>query len=129
MSLKNVNLTTYWQWVRAEAALIDSDGCSAVTGMKIECCFEHDLGYYYAKDAHDAYRSWRMGRVDVWTDALPIDRMKTDARFRRCLQYHSKWGMWSPMALWRWLGVRWKAQKAWDSHRARELAAASTAGR
>lgn len=111
---------TYWEWVRSEAALIDTDGCSAVSGLDVECCFEHDLGYYYAKDPRDAYRESRYTGSYTWVDADPITRGEVDRRFRVCLQNNSKFGRWSPMAIWRWLGVRVGGQAAWDKHRARE---------
>ena len=116
-------MTHYWDWVKGEAALIDTDGCSGVTGLRIECCFEHDLGYYYARDPRVAYRYWRFGQQDYWEKAPEITRMTADARFRRCLQNRSRSGRWSPMSLWRWIGVRVGAQGAWDRHRAREKAA------
>ena len=115
--------TPYWEWVKSEAALVDTDGCSGVTGVRIECCFEHDLGFFHAKDPRSAYRHWRANNYYYWEDADAIDRDEVDARFRQCLQNRSRFGRWSPMAWWRWVGVRWKAQAAWDTHRAREQAA------
>lgn len=115
-------VTPYWQWVRDEAEQIGSDGCSAVMGFHVECCFEHDLAFYYARDPRDAYRAMREGvsPAKAWADADPITRAEADARFRRCHQNRSRFGRWSPMAAYRWLGVRWRGGKAWDSHRARE---------
>jgi hypothetical protein len=111
----------YWHWIRSEAALVDADGCSGpATGVHIECCFEHDLSYYYAKDPHSAYRLYRGGALDPWPCALPIDRPTVEARFRKCHQNRSKLGRWSPMALFRWVGVRVGGQASWDKHRARE---------
>ena len=119
--------TPYWIWIRSEAALIDTDGCSAVSGLKIECCFEHDLAYYFAKDPRDAYRLWRQEVLHPWLVAEPIDREESDRRFKDCHRNRSIFGRYSPMALYRWLGVRWKAQQAWDEHRAREAREAETA--
>ena len=114
-------MTPYWEWVRSEAALIGTDGCSAVMGFHVECCFEHDLSYRYAKDPRAAYRAEQAGVVaDVWAYAVPITRAEADARFRQCHQNRSKLGRWSPMAIYRWLGVKWCGQAAWDRHRARE---------
>lgn len=111
----------YWEWIASEAALVGTDGCSAVMGFKVECCFEHDLGYRYARDPRDAYRLYRAGNeLHCWDIAATIDRGEVDGRFRQCLQNQSKLGRWSPMALWRWLGVRIGGQKAWDAHRRRE---------
>jgi hypothetical protein len=119
--------TPYWAWIRSEAALIDTDGCSLVTNARVECCFEHDLAYYYAKDPRDAYRQWRAEVLDYWLVTDPIEREEADRRFRNCHQNRNLLGRYSPMALYRWLGVRWKAQKAWDNHRAREAKAAEEA--
>lgn len=113
-------LPTYWNWIKSEAALIDTDGCSGVTGLRIDCCFEHDLGYYYAKDPHDAYIKYRGGLLEPWLHAKSIDRAGVDARFRKCLQNRSALGRWSPMALWRWAGVRIGGESRWEAHRERE---------
>jgi hypothetical protein len=110
----------YWSWVRSEAALVDTDGCSAVLGFKVECCEEHDLAYFYARDPRIAYRRWLLGHLDYWAVAGPITRGEADRRFRRCHQIRSTLGRWSPMAIYRWLGVKWGAQDAWDRHRTRE---------
>lgn len=110
---------TYLNFVRSEAALVDTDGCSGVSGVYVECCFEHDLGYFHAKDPRDAYLKFKSGSVDYWADAKPITRAEVDRRFRKCHQARSVFGKWSPMALWRWLGVRLGAQGAWDRHRRR----------
>jgi hypothetical protein len=91
-------------------------------GFHVECCFEHDLGYYYAKDPRDAYLRELTGSLTPWQDAKPIDRATVDARFRRCHQNRSVFGHWSPMALYRWVGVRVGGQRRWDAHRAREAA-------
>lgn len=111
---------TYWNFIRSEATLIDTDGCSRVSGFQVDCCFEHDLGYYYAADPRDAYRLYRLGDHDYWQHASPITREDVDSRFRKCHQTRSKFGQWSPMAFWRWLGVRRFGQSRWDAHRERE---------
>lgn len=116
--------TPYWEFIRSEAALVKTDGCSAVTGARVDCCFEHDLAYFFAKDPHSAYRQWRENNYYFWEDADPIDRDEADARFRQCLRNRSVMGRWSFMAWWRWAGVRLGAQGAWDRHRAREKEAA-----
>jgi hypothetical protein len=112
----------YWAWIRSQAELLGSDGCTVVSGLQIDCCFEHDLGYYYAKDPRDAYLRELTGSLDPWTAAKAIDRDTVDARFRRCHQNRSLFGTYSPMAFWRWLGVRFGGQKRWDRHREREAA-------
>ena len=110
----------FWKWVREEAELIDADGCSAVLNIHECCCFEHDLGYFYDADPREVYRRVLRGtdRDDAWDQAPRVGKAFVDARFRRCLQTRSVLGMWSPMAWWRWLGVKRKGQGAWDRHRA-----------
>lgn len=112
--------TLYWEWIKSEAALIGTDGCSAVLGFHVECCLEHDASYAHAKDPRSAYRFARLGSVDAWERADPITRAEADRRFRQCHQNRSRFGRWSVMAFYRWLGVKWGGQKAWDAHRARE---------
>jgi hypothetical protein len=112
---------TFWNWVRSEAAVISADGCSGpAAGFHIECCYEHDLGYFYAKDPRDAYLKFRGGAVDPWADAKPVSRRDVDARFRRCLQQRSTAGKYSPLSWWRWVGVRMGGRKSWAKHRTRE---------
>ena len=116
-------VTPYWQWIASEAALIGTDGCSAVMGFHVECCFEHDLGYYYARDPRDAYRKALDPDVaprEHWHHAKAVTRGDVDARFRQCHQNRSTLGRWSPMAIYRWLGVKWGGARAWESHRKRE---------
>lgn len=110
----------YWEWVKSEATLIDTDGCSKVLNFHLECCLEHDLGYYYGKDPRDAYRLWVKGDPDYWKNAADITREEADRRFRKCHQVRSKLGWWSWVAFWRWRGVRRGGQGAWDKHRERE---------
>lgn len=104
---------TYWNFCRSEAALLDTDGCSQVSGFHVECCFEHDIAYRYGKDPRDAYLHFKSGSLDYWKDAKPITRGETDRRFRKCHQARSKFGKYSPMALYRWVGVRLFGGKAW----------------
>lgn len=116
---------TYWEWIRNEADAIGTDGCSAVSGIHVECCFEHDLAYRHAKDPRDAYRKSYDPDVfpgEHWTVAKPIDREEADRRFRQCHRNRSLFGNYSPMAFWRWAGVRVGGQSRWDAHRVRERA-------
>lgn len=97
---------TYWEFVHAEAGLIGSDGCSKVSGLNLECCEEHDLGYRHGCDPRSAYRHFREGIENYWALADRITRGEVDKRFRVCLQARSLFGIVSPMAWWRWAGVR-----------------------
>lgn len=62
----------------------EPNGCTGVPEFYRDCCIQHDIDY------HDKV----------------ISRAEADARFRRCIQEHSPFGKASPMALWRWAGVR-----------------------
>lgn len=80
----------YWDLVYAKAAELSSDGCSYVTEAFHQCCLEHDIHY-------------RTGRR---LNVKPITRRQADQRFRECMQMRSRFGKFSPMAWWRWAGVR-----------------------
>lgn len=103
----------YWDWIESEAALINTDGCSKVSGVYRRCCLQHDLAYYYARDPVSAYRV-------SWDNAIPTTKGEADVAFRRCMQSQSRFGFFSPIALYRWLGVKLAGKKAWNSHRQRE---------
>jgi hypothetical protein len=103
-------MKSYIDWVKEEAVKINSDGCSNVSEWHRECCLEHDLGYYYGRDPHHAYR---VG----WVDADRIDRGTVDQRFLNCMQAASPLHKLSPRSAVRWLGVRVGGWKAWHSHR------------
>lgn len=103
-------MSTYTEWVTAEAKAINSDGCSKVTDIHKICCYEHDLAYHYGRDPREAFQ---LG----WEKARKIDRGYADGVFRECNQTQSKLKDGSPMALWRWLGVRLGGWNAWRKHR------------
>lgn len=111
----------YWNWLASEAALLDTDGCSHVTGLRIECCYEHDVAYTHGKDPRSAYLHYVQGH-NYWTEAVPISRSEADRRFWRCHCNRSLLGHYSPFAALRWLGVRLFGRRAWVKHRQREAA-------
>lgn len=119
---------TFEAWIREQAALIDSDGCTWATGARRLCCQIHDCEYFYAKDAKDAYlRYWRHGDSELaWRDARRTTRAEADRDFLKCLRSKSKLGYYSPLAIARYAVVRKFGQKAWDEHRAREASEAPT---
>lgn len=93
----------YMEWIRREAKAINSDGCSHVLEIHKDCCYEHDLGYYYGRDPRQAYK------LDDWSLAARISRKEVDARFEACN---------GPLMGWyRWLGVRIGGWNIWRKHR------------
>lgn len=110
----------YWDWIEEEAALINSDGCSKVTGAYRKHCLVHDLSYYYARDPRDAYARYKAGAAGYWRRARIITKGDADAAFRRGMQSDSPAGFFSPLAFFRWLGVKLGGRSAWNTHRARE---------
>jgi hypothetical protein len=114
----------YWDWIRSEAALIRSDGCTGVSGLFRECCWEHDLAFYYARSAQDAYQRFCLNfdRVGAWQEAPAITFEQANSDFRRCHIQRTKLGsFWwlNPMVWWRWRGVVRLSRSRWDAHRAR----------
>lgn len=78
----------YWLRIREWALGAGSDGCTMVPDTHLECCWEHD-------------KHW--GGTDI--DGNPISRAETNRLFRECIQNRSKFGRFSPMSWWRWVGV------------------------
>lgn len=103
-------LPLYKEWVRAEAKKINSDGCSVVFEINNFCCYVHDLEYYYGRRAAHAFH---VG----WDNADKITRIDADLEFRKCNQEHSRFRISSPLAAWRWAGVRVLGWNAWRKHR------------
>lgn len=117
----------YQAWVESEAALIVSDGCTGVSGFRRECCLEHDLAFYYARNPRTAYMGWvdHGDRELAWEEAAPITFEEANSDFKRCHARASKLGsFWwlNPVNLWRWRGVVRFSKRAWNAHRAREAA-------
>lgn len=119
---------TFEAWIKEQAALIDSDGCSWATGARRICCFIHDCEYFYMADSKNAYlRYWRHGDSELaWRDARRTTRAEADGDFLKCLRSKAWFGYYSPLAIARYTAVRQFGQKAWDEHRAREAQAAPT---
>ena len=87
----------YWVLVREASYDLDSDGCTGIPDFYLDACLEHDVHY----------------RTHRWIDGTPIVRAEADARFRQVMQSRSMLGTASPMAWWRWLGVRLMGRWAW----------------
>lgn len=116
-------VSLYWSWVESEAALIDSDGCTKVTGFRSACCWEHDLAFYYAKNPRSAYRLYIGGTPDYWQQADPITFDQANGDFRTCHAQRSTLGAWwwlNPLNVIRWRGVVRLSRGAWERHRERE---------
>jgi hypothetical protein len=79
----------YWRHVRFIAAKMGSDGCTCVTETFVEACYEHDI-------------HWRTGRT---INGDTITTAQANRRFKRVMQSRSRFGRFSPMAHWRYLGV------------------------
>jgi len=79
-----------WEQIRERARELDSDGCTRVTQLYQDCCFLHDILWRTGEDLHG-------NRVDFAT----ADRLKRD-----CIRYRSRFGRYSPLALWRHAGLR-----------------------
>lgn len=82
--------SVYWDHVYAKGAELKTDGCSFVSQAFHQCCVEHDVHY----------------RTHKRLDGSAITRAEADKRFRECMQMRSRFGVLSPMAWWRWAGVR-----------------------
>lgn len=102
----HVDLTGYWAWVKAEADLIDADGCTLVSEWHQECCLEHDLGCHYGRDPRSAYRFFRGGSKSPWLQATCLTRRECDLRFANCNFGHSRSAAGMFRAIIRYLGVR-----------------------
>ena len=63
----------YWEAIRARAKELQSDGCSRVTSMYLDCCLEHDIYY-------------RTGKT---LNGKEISREEADKIFRECMQSRS----------------------------------------
>ena len=106
-------------FVRQEADLIGSDGCSFASGRNRFCCDCHDLSYYYGKSVAIAYRLYLQGIPDYWVHAEAITRQIADGEFIDCNRRESWFGFFSPIAFIRQL-IKPFGKKAWDRHRVRE---------
>lgn len=109
-------LPLYWDWVREEARVIKSDGCSKVPDFYLQACLQHDLAYWYAKNPRSAYKHFVESVPDYWIKAAPIFQSEADAQFRQTIQKKSKLKKFSPMSWWRWAGLKLFGKKAWNSH-------------
>lgn len=85
----------YFQWL-AEWAGVHSDGCTKIPDIHVHCCWQHDYCYQLGMDPREAFRG----------NITPISRREADALFRQCMECEDPLGRFSPLAWWRWAGVR-----------------------
>lgn len=79
---------------------IDSDGCTGVPDFYKEECIKHD--FYYR--THHNFK----GEL--------ISKNQADLLFMQGIQSKSQFGKFSPMALWRYIGVKLFGGKAWEGN-------------
>lgn len=90
----------YWQRVRDEAGRLGSDGCTLASGAYKDCCFEHDIAY----------------RTGALVDGECLTKREADVRLRCCIQSHSRFGWYSPVAWGRFWIVTLVGHFAWNSY-------------
>jgi len=88
----------YYKEVRKRAKELKSDGCSRpATQLYQDCCYEHDVHY-------------RTGKT---LDNKELTRKEADKIFMQCMRKRSLFGIFSPIALIRFLAVRLGAKRCW----------------
>ncbi len=90
-------MSGYYERLREIADEEGFDGCSMATGMRRECCAEHDFHYRHHRRLN----------------GTPISRVEADECFLRCMQRRGWFGWWSPLAWVRYVAVRIGGRNAW----------------
>jgi hypothetical protein len=107
----------YWKLVKHKALKElkpPSDGCSGVPDWHVEACWEHDIHYRLGRRMVLIHRSKGGYQMEM---GEPITRRWADQRFRSAIRSLS-WMAWlTPMALWRFAGVRIAARDTWERYR------------
>ena len=78
---------------------IATDGCSGVPDFYLDCCIIHDWFYATHRDFN----------------GNPKTKVFADKVLKACIKKESWFGRFSPMAWWRWQGVKHLAKKPWDN--------------
>lgn len=104
-------------WVLYEAKKINSDACTKSFDFHVQCCYVHDLSYYYGRCACCAYKLYLNDSKDVWGEAPTATRLEIDQTFRNCIQTKSSVRKASPLSWVRYAGVRVGGWWAWRKHR------------
>ena len=94
----------YRAWLERWAKEVKSDCCTGVPDFNRLCCLQHDYCYQTHTDPREAFKG----------KTVPMTRSQSDALFRQCNQEESFFKKLSPMALWRWAGVRIGGRCAWN---------------
>lgn len=85
----------YLAWLRAWASQ-HSDGCTGVLDIHVDCCYQHDFCYHTHLDPFSVFQG----------HPVAITRVAADHMFRGCNEGEDVLGRFSPLAWWRWVGVR-----------------------
>lgn len=99
----------YWDWIRAEATRINSDGCTGVSEWHHICCLEHDLACHFGRDPRSAFDKMLKGSDNPWLDAEHQTRRQSDLTFARCNYQRSESAGAFFRTTVRYLGVRFGA--------------------
>ena len=78
---------------------IDSDGCTDVPDFYLNGCTQHDFWY----------------RTHRNFDGTPITKQEADKGLEQYVWKHSWFGHFSPLAWWRYRGLRMFGKRAWDN--------------
>ena len=81
----------------AIAEFVYSDGCTGVPDFYRNDCIYHDWCYRTHRDL----------------DGTPLTKKESDKRLKAGIRVESPFGMWSPMAWWRYVAVKRFGRKSW----------------
>lgn len=108
MSLKE----KYWELVRTIAKSINSDGCTVVLDVFVDCCYEHDIHFRFGR---------KIRLLSGKADGEKLTFNEANQSFKKCIQQNSWLKRWSPLAYIRYKGVSTLfGKKLWDSYRKRD---------
>lgn len=91
-------MASYYDQLKVLAKSIGSDGCTGVSDIYIECCWEHDYTYVTGMTPQ--------GRV--------VDKKYADLRFKNCYQIRMALRWFSPISWIRYLGVVKLGRGIWN---------------
>lgn len=88
---------SYWSQIYTKAKEIEANGCTGVSEIYRDSCYEHDIHYGTGKTIY----------------GKPLTRGDADAIFWERIVELSPLGVFSPVGWIRWMGVRMFGSKAW----------------